>query len=160
MPDVDFSAPTQEPHHDPQSPLERNLRPRRYRVRLPRGPVPSGRLTVGKIRHRDDRDLAAALTQSQGPVLVDFHATWCAPCRALAPSLEALADEAGGHLAVIQVDIDQAPAAAHAFGVRSVPTLVLLDDGRIRGVRVGLQSMSELRSWIASVASPLSVART
>lgn len=106
---------------------------------------------MGAIRHLDDRGLHAALAQSQGRVLVDFHATWCGPCRALAPSLDALADETGDRLSVIKVDIDQAPAAANAFGVRSVPTLVLLDNGRIHDVRVGLQSLAQLRAWVASI---------
>lgn len=106
---------------------------------------------MGAIRHLDDRDLPAALAQRQGPVLVDFHASWCGPCRALAPSLDALAAETGERLEVIKVDIDQAPAAANAFGVRSVPTLVLLDQGRVHDVRVGLQSLAQLRGWVAGV---------
>lgn len=115
---------------------------------------------MGAILHLDDRNLPAALAQSRGPVLVDFHATWCGPCRSLAPSLDALADETGEHLAVIKVDIDQAPAAANAFGVRSVPTLVLLDEGRIRDMRVGLQSLAQLRTWVASVLPPSAMARS
>lgn len=114
---------------------------------------------MGAILHLDDRNLPAALAQSRGPVLVDFHATWCGPCRSLAPSLDALADETGEHLAVIKVDIDQAPVAANAFGVRSVPTLVLLDEGRIRDMRVGLQSLAQLRTWVASVLPPSAMAR-
>lgn len=115
---------------------------------------------MGAIRQLECGDLSVALAQSRGPVLVDFHAVWCGPCRALAPSLDALADEAGDRLAVIKVDIDQAPAAAHAFGVRSVPTLVLLDEGRIRDVRVGLQSLAQLRHWVDSLVPLPSVART
>lgn len=108
---------------------------------------------MGAIRQLDDRDLPAALAQSQGPVLVDFHATWCGPCRSLAPSLDALANESGEQLTVIKVDIDQAPAAANAFHVRSVPTLVLLDGGTVRDVRVGLQSLAQLRSWVAATVA-------
>lgn len=104
---------------------------------------------MGAIRHMDDRDLPAALAKSEGPVLVDFHATWCGPCRSLAPSLDALAEETGDHLTVIKVDIDQAPAAASAFGVRSVPTLMLLNRGRVQEVKVGLQSLAQLREWVA-----------
>ena len=114
---------------------------------------------MGAILHLDDRNVPAALAQSRVPVLVDFHATWCGPCRSLAPSLDALADETGEQLAVIKVDIDQAPAAANAFGVRSVPTLVLLDEGRIRDMRVGLQSLAQLRTWVASVLPPSAMAR-
>jgi thioredoxin 1 len=109
---------------------------------------------MGAIRHLDDRDLHATLAQSRGLVQVDFHAAWCGPCRALAPSLDALADETGERLAVIKVDIDQAPVAAHAFGVRSVPTLLLLDEGRIRDTRVGLQTLAQLRTWVASMVPP------
>jgi thioredoxin 1 len=115
---------------------------------------------MGAIRHLDDRDLSAALANSPGPVLVDFHATWCGPCRSLAPSLDALADESGDRLSVIKVDIDQAPAAANAFGVRSVPTLVLLESGRIHDVRVGLQSLTQLRAWVGGVIAPPAVPQT
>lgn len=106
---------------------------------------------MNAIRHLDDRGLPAALANRQGPVLVDFHATWCGPCRSLAPSLDALADETGDRLEVIKVDVDQAPQSANAFGVRAVPTLVLLDGGRIRDIRTGLQSLAQLREWVGSV---------
>lgn len=111
---------------------------------------------MSAIRHLNDRDLPATLAQSQGPVLIDFHATWCPPCRALAPHLDALAAESGDSLAVIKVDIDQAPAAAQAFGVRSVPTLVLLNHGQRQETRVGLQSLAELRRWVAPVLATAS----
>jgi len=114
---------------------------------------------MSAILHFDDHGLSAALAERKGLVLVDFYATWCSPCRSLAPNLDALAEETGDRLAVIKVDIDQAPAAALAFGVRSVPTLVLLDQGRIRDVRTGLQSLSQLRAWVAILASPASSAR-
>jgi len=114
---------------------------------------------MGAFRHLDGRNLPAALSGIRGPVLVDFHATWCGPCRSLAPNLDALADVAGEQLAVIKVDIDQAPAAANAFSVRSVPTLVLLDNGRIQDVRVGLQSLAQLRAWVGGVLQPTAKAR-
>lgn len=106
---------------------------------------------MNPIRHLDDRDLPAALANGDGPMLVDFHATWCGPCISMGSSLEALATESGGRLTIIKVDIDQAPGAANAFGVRSVPTLVLFDGGRVRDVRVGMQSLAQLRAWVADV---------
>jgi len=114
---------------------------------------------MSAILHFDDHGLSAARAERKGLIMVDFYATWCGPCRSLAPNLDALAEETGDRLAVIKVDIDPAPAAALAFGVRSVPTLVLLDEGRIRDVRSGLQSLSQLRAWVAILASPASSAR-
>ena len=76
-----------------------------------------------------DARFASDVLESEQPVLVDFTAAWCPPCKALAPILDELADEYAGSLRVVKVDVDENPSTARRFDVRSMPTLVLLRDG-------------------------------
>ena len=87
---------------------------------------------------------------ASGAVLIDFFATWCAPCRMLAPSVHALAEETPG-LKVYQVDVDEEPALAARFRVMSIPTLVLLKDGQPVKTSVGLVPREQLDAMIAEV---------
>jgi thioredoxin 1 len=87
-----------------------------------------------------DREVSASPT----PVLVDFGARWCAPCRALAPIVDRLADEMAGKLKVAEVDVDDAPEVAARYGVRSVPTVIVFAGGRKVGQHVGLASREKL----------------
>lgn len=104
---------------------------------------------MGAVKNLDDKGLHTLLASPQGPVLIDFHATWCGPCRSLSPNIEALAEEAGEALQVVKVDVDQSPVAASAFGVRSIPALFLVKDGEVQDVRLGLQSLPQLREWVS-----------
>jgi len=94
----------------------------------------------------DDRSFDAQIAQSAQPLLVDFGATWCAPCKAMLPLVEELADAALGELRVAQVDVDDAPGIAKRFGVRSVPTLVVLRNGVEVARHVGTCNREQLRS--------------
>ena len=79
----------------------------------------------------------AALIASDRPVLVDFYATWCGPCKAMQPVLEQLKAKLGEQLTIIKVDVDKNPAAAAAYQVQGVPTLILFRNGSIRWKQAG-----------------------
>lgn len=82
------------------------------------------------------------------PVLVDFFATWCGPCKMLGPVLEEVAAEAGQRAEIVKVDIDQAPSVAQRFGVMSVPTLIAFSDGKPTAQKVGVQPKQTLLAMI------------
>jgi thioredoxin 1 len=82
--------------------------------------------------------------QGEAPVLVDFYATWCGPCRALAPTLDQLAGELAGKAHVVKLDVDQAPELAQRYGVSSIPCLVVFKGGREVERFVGLAPKSRL----------------
>ncbi|MEN9477347.1 MAG: hypothetical protein RLZZ300_1488 [Pseudomonadota bacterium] len=94
-------------------------------------------------------DFEADVIQSKTPVLVDFWAPWCPPCRAIAPSLEEISNELEGKLQVIKVDIDQNPELAQRFGVRSIPTLKVFVDGKVAREIVGAMPKQALQAQIA-----------
>jgi thioredoxin 1 len=101
-----------------------------------------------RIEHVDDLNFESTVLRSEQPYLLDFSATWCAPCRALEPILEAIAAEQQGSLRVGKLDIDDSPAVAARFGVRGAPTLILFRDGKEAARRLGLAGKATLLALI------------
>jgi len=87
------------------------------------------------MRELNDDDFESAV--AAGACLIDFHATWCGPCKAIAPHVERLASAHEGHILFAKVDVDASPNAAAKFGIRSVPTFVALKDGAVLGTALG-----------------------
>jgi thioredoxin 1 len=110
--------------------------------------------TVATSTAAFDRDVL----QSATPVLVDFWAPWCGPCRAIAPSLDALAREQAGALRVAKVNVDDEPDLAARFGVRAIPTLLLFAGGALRDRLVGLASQEAIAARIRPVLAPSAAA--
>jgi thioredoxin 1 len=92
----------------------------------------------------DDDTFEAEVLRAEGTVLVDCTAAWCAPCRALEPVLEQLADENRGTLKVAKVDVDRSPGVAKRFGIRGAPTLLVFRDGERRASHLGVTTKEKL----------------
>ena len=95
-----------------------------------------------------DKDFEAEVLKSDVPVLVDFWAEWCGPCRALGPSIDALATEKGEQIKVVKVNIDDSPNAPSKYGVRSIPTLLIFKGGQVVAQTVGSMGKTDLFKWV------------
>jgi thioredoxin 1 len=95
-----------------------------------------------------DDSFDADVLKASTPVLVDFWAEWCGPCRALGPSLDALASEKGQQIKVVKVNIDDNPNAPSKYGVRSIPTMLIFKDGQVVAQTVGSMGKSDLFKWV------------
>ena len=101
----------------------------------------------------NDENFKSEVLESSVPVMVDFYATWCGPCKALSPIVEKLATEFDGQLKVGKLNIDEAPQTPGQFGVRAVPTIVFFKGGDAVDTVVGLKKESDLRSRIEQLVA-------
>ena len=99
---------------------------------------------MSSVIHADDSNFDVEVLQADSPVLVDFSATWCGPCKKLEPVVNEIAADFDAKLKVVKVDVDQAPTVAAKFAVLSVPTLLLVHNGEVKDQHVGLLSKQEL----------------
>ncbi|MBM3644396.1 MAG: thioredoxin TrxA [Alphaproteobacteria bacterium] len=97
-----------------------------------------------------DTTFETEVLKSDTPVLVDFWAEWCGPCRMIGPSLEDIAKDMGGKLKVVKVNIDENPMSPSKYGVRSIPTLLLFKNGQVAATKIGAEPKQKLVNWIES----------
>ena len=102
------------------------------------------------IQHITDDTFEAEVLQSQSPVLVDYWAEWCGPCKAIAPTLEEVAKEYSGKLKVAKVNVDENQEIPRKYGIRGIPTLILFKNGNNEATKVGALSKSQLTAFLDS----------
>ena len=100
-----------------------------------------------------DQNFESEVLKSDKPVLVDFWAEWCGPCKMIAPILEATAEEYKDRLKIAKLNVDENPQTAMRYGVRSIPTLLLFKDGDVAGQKVGALSKSQLQAFLDPLVS-------
>jgi thioredoxin 1 len=100
----------------------------------------------------DESNFDQTITESSVPILVEFFAPWCGPCRMLAPVLDEIATEQGGNLKMARVDVDNSPRFIVRFGIRNIPTLVFFKDGEVKDQVVGLTTKAELISRLKTLS--------
>ncbi len=103
-----------------------------------------------KIIHLSDTSFEEQVLQSQLPVLVDYWAEWCGPCKMIAPILEEVAKEYGGRLTIAKLNIDDNSQTPPKYGIRGIPTLMLFKNGNVEATKVGALSKSQLTAFIDS----------
>ncbi|WP_448579428.1 thioredoxin TrxA [Thermaurantiacus sp.] len=95
-----------------------------------------------------DSSFDADVLQADRPVVVDFWAEWCGPCRMIAPALEEISQELDGRVTIAKINIDEEPETAMKFGIRSIPTMMIFRDGEVVATKQGAEPKSALKRWV------------
>ena len=101
-----------------------------------------------KIVHLSDNSFDTDVLKAEGPIVVDFWAEWCGPCKMIAPILDEIATEYEGKLTIAKLNIDENPATAPKFGIRGIPTLLLFKNGAVAATKVGALSKTQLKEFL------------
>src|SRR5215472_5876905 len=104
-------------------------------------------MAVGKV---SDADFEADVLNAKGPVVVDFWAEWCGPCKMIAPALDELSTELGGRVTIAKINIDENPHTPQKYGVRGIPTMMIFAQGQVAATKVGALPKSKIKEWIES----------
>ncbi len=102
------------------------------------------RITMANLKEVNESNFDSEVLSSGKPVLVDFWAEWCGPCKALAPVLDEIAAEVGDKANIVKVNVDEASALAQKYGIKGIPTLIFFKDGEVKSTLVGNQPKSEI----------------
>ncbi|MEL6868162.1 MAG: thioredoxin TrxA [Pseudomonadota bacterium] len=103
-----------------------------------------------KILQTSDATFSSDVLESELPVLLDFWAEWCGPCKAIAPLLDSIADEYEGRLKIVKINIDENPGTPPKYGIRSIPTLMVFKGGEVQAQKLGLVSKAALTEFLDS----------
>jgi thioredoxin 1 len=103
---------------------------------------------MSSVIHADENTFEKAVLQSDVPVLVDFWATWCGPCKAIAPVLDELSGEYASKARIVKIDVDQNPNLAAQYGIRSIPTLFVFKNGEKVDATMGMQPKAQLAALL------------
>lgn len=104
-------------------------------------------MSVGKV---SDASFDSEVLKASGPVVVDFWAEWCGPCRMIAPALDEIATAMGDKIKIVKLNVDENPAVASKYGVMSIPTLMIFKNGEMASRQVGAAPKAKLQQWITA----------
>ena len=102
------------------------------------------------IKQINDSEFKTEVIDSSKPVIVDFWAEWCGPCKTLGPIIEKLSDDFHDKVEIKKINIDENPEAPANFGIRSIPTMILFKDGKIVDSKIGVSGEQDIKNWISS----------
>jgi len=105
-----------------------------------------------------DTSFQTDVLNAKGPVLVDFWAEWCGPCKMIAPALDELATELGEKVTIAKINIDENPHTPQKYGVRGIPTMMIFEGGQVAATKVGALPKSKIKEWIESSVGGLRTA--
>ena len=100
------------------------------------------------VNHITDDSFEQAVVNAEVPVVVDYWAEWCAPCREIAPALEEIATELAGRVTIAKMNVDENPQTPSKFGVRGIPTLMLFKGGEVASTKIGALPKGKIKAWI------------